>query len=194
MDPFILVFFFFFVIVIIPVISLAAALKKDRQRAAARKAEEMSRSREPYVKSAPHEGSPNRAPVRETPASPYIRVTPYVKAPEAKPAAPAERRPLEKTVMKKNFPEKPVADEDDCRGGSIHDGYHEGVTQFDKSRPAAVAGKLGSRLAEEDEKRAREQAAAENAKRAMERIGKLPPLAQGVVWSEILGKPKSEIA
>ena len=36
--------------------------------------------------------------------------------------------------------------------------------------------------------------AAENAKKVLNRISKLPPLAQGMIYSEILGKPKSEIA
>ena len=40
----------------------------------------------------------------------------------------------------------------------------------------------------------REAQAAENAKRVLTRISKLPPLAQGMIYSEILGKPKSEIA
>lgn len=126
---------------------------------------------------------------------------------QAQNAAPAEelkrqlqnnagRGRLERESLKKpapNKPEKPVAahTDADCGGGSIHDGYHEGVTQFDNGRPAAVAGKLGHRLADEDERIEKEQIAAENAKRAMARISKLPPLAQGMVYSEILGKPKS---
>lgn len=111
-----------------------------------------------------------------------------------------QRRPLEKAPMLKTIQtaraEKPIAEhtDDDCGGGSIHDGYHEGVTQFPNGRPAAVAGRLGNRLADEDERIEREHVAAENAKRAMKRISKLPPLAQGMVYSEILGKPKSETA
>ena len=90
---------------------------------------------------------------------------------------------------------KPIAahTDADCGGGSIHDGYHEGVTQFDNGRPAAVAGRLGHRLAEEDERIEKEKLAADNARRALARIAKLPPLAQGMIYSEILGKPKSEI-
>lgn len=116
-------------------------------------------------------------------------------------AAPAaslgERRPLEKRVMESNLKkEKPVVAhaDDDCGGGSIHDGFHEGVTQFRNRTEASVAGRLGRRLADEDERIEREAAAAENAKRALARIAKLPPLAQGMVYSEILGKPRSEIA
>ena len=113
-------------------------------------------------------------------------------------AAPAQqRRPLEKRVMQTALQkEKPTVahSDDDCGGGSIHDGYHEGVTQFKADRPVAVAGNLGHRLADEDERAEREAAAAESAKRAMARIGKLPPLAQGMIYSEILGKPKSETA
>ena len=118
----------------------------------------------------------------------------------------AERRRLERESLEKPLArpaqaqpvrardEKPVAahSDSDCGGGSIHDGYHEGVTQFDKTRPAAVAGRLGHRLADEDERIEKEKLAAENAKRAMARIAKLPPLAQGMVYSEILGRPKSE--
>ena len=51
-----------------------------------------------------------------------------------------------------------------------------------------------SRLADEDDRIAREAQAAENAKRVLTKISKLPPLTQGMIYSEILGKPKSEIA
>ena len=112
-------------------------------------------------------------------------------------AKPAERRPLEKRVMESTLQkEKPVArhTDEECGGGSLHDGYHEGVTQFQGRAEASVAGRLGHRLADEDERIEREHAAAENAKKAMARISKLPPLAQGMVYSEILGKPRSETA
>ncbi len=113
-------------------------------------------------------------------------------------AAPAQqRRPLEKRVMQTALQkEKPTVahSDEDCGGGSIHDGYHEGVTQFASGRPAAVAGRLGQRLADEDERIEREKTSADAAKRAMERISKLPPLAQGMIYSEILGKPRSETA
>ena len=101
-----------------------------------------------------------------------------------------EKRPMQ-TALKA---EKPIAshEDEDCGGGSIHDGYHEGVTQFDNGRPAAVAGKLGKRLADEDDRIEKAHESAENAKRVMARIAKLPPLSQGIVYSEILGKPKSE--
>ncbi|MBO6060998.1 MAG: hypothetical protein J6P98_02640, partial [Clostridia bacterium] len=108
-----------------------------------------------------------------------------------------ERRPLEKREMKPAMQkEKPIRahSEDACGGGSIHDGYHEGVTKFTGRQEASVAGNLGHRLADEDERIEREAAAAENARRAMARIAKLPPLAQGMIYSEILGKPKSETA
>ena len=106
-----------------------------------------------------------------------------------------EKRPMVTTIQTART-EKPVIahEDDDCAGGSIHDGYHEGVTQFDPGRPAAVAGRLGNRLADEDERIERERVSAENARRVMKRISKLPPLAQGMIYSEILGKPKSEIA
>ena len=86
--------------------------------------------------------------------------------------------------------------DDDCGGGSIHDGYHEGVSgdPFGEHKGTAVAGNLGKRLGAEAEKQKAAQSAADNAKRAMEKISKLPPIAQGIVYSEILGKPKSETA
>lgn len=121
-------------------------------------------------------------------------------ASQAKPAVvkpTADRRPLEKRSMQNELRrEKPIAvhTDADCGGGSIHDGYHEGVTQFPNGRPAAVAGKLGYTLAQEDDAQVKAAAAAENARRAMARISKLPPLAQGMIYSEILGKPKSETA
>lgn len=106
-----------------------------------------------------------------------------------------EKRPMVTTIQTART-EKPVIahEDDDCSGGSIHDGYHEGVTQFAPGRPAAVAGRLGHDLADEDERIERERVSAENARRVMKRISKLPPLAQGMIYSEILGKPKSEIA
>ena len=113
------------------------------------------------------------------------------------PAKQTERRPLEKQTLEKTIrSEKPIAEhpDEECGGGSIHDGYHEGVTQFTPDRPVAVAGRLGHRLADEDDMLEKEKLSAENAKRAMARIAKLPPLAQGMIYSEILGKPKSETA
>ena len=68
------------------------------------------------------------------------------------------------------------------------------MTQFEGRPTPAVAGKLGSRLADEDDRMVREAQAAENEKRVLTRISKLPPLTQGMIHSEILGKPKSEIA
>lgn len=92
--------------------------------------------------------------------------------------------------------EKPLAAQaDDCGGGSIHDGYHEGVSgdPFGEKKPRpAVAGNLGKKLAAEDDRQEAEHIAAENARRALARISKLPPIAQGMVYSEILGKPRSE--
>ncbi len=106
-----------------------------------------------------------------------------------------EKRPMVTTIQTART-EKPVVAhaDDDCGGGSIHDGFHEGVTQFAPGRPVAIAGRLGHDLADEDERIERERVSAENARRVMKRISKLPPLAQGMIYSEILGKPKSEIA
>ena len=106
-----------------------------------------------------------------------------------------EKHPMVTTIQTART-EKPVIahEDDDCAGGSIHDGFHEGVTQFAPGRPVAIAGRLGHDLADEDERIERERVSAENARRVMKRISKLPPLAQGMIYSEILGKPKSEIA
>lgn len=113
------------------------------------------------------------------------------------PAKAQERRPLEKRTMESTLKkERPIAahTDDDCGGGSIHDGYHEGVTKFNEKSGVSVAGNLGHRLADEDERLEREAIAAENAKKVLNRISKLPPLAQGMIYSEILGKPRSETA
>lgn len=113
---------------------------------------------------------------------------------EPKPV-PAARPTAAKTAAR---PERrPLVQDDDCGGGSIHDGYHEGVSAdpFGEHMPrAAVAGNLGKKLGEEDDRLLREKYAAQNARRALARISKLPPITQGIVYSEILGKPKSEIA
>ena len=112
-----------------------------------------------------------------------------------------ERKPLEKRELARDTSrsDKPVVvhTDDDCSGGSIHDGYHEGVSKFpakDTPRPIAVAGALGHKLADEDDTKEKERIIAENARRAMARISKLPPLAQGIIYSEMLGKPTSETA
>lgn len=129
-------------------------------------------------------------------ASQLVKPKPAQSAKPA-PAKQTERRPLEKQTLEKTIrSEKPIAEhpDEECGGGSIHDGYHEGVTQFTPDRPVAVAGRLGHRLADEDDMLEKEKLSAENAKRAMARIAKLPPLAQGMIYSEILGKPKSETA
>ena len=106
----------------------------------------------------------------------------------------AQKPPVVKPMERGQRPVMAHA-EDDCGGGSIHDGYHEGVSgdPFGEKKPrAAVAGKLGKRLATEDDALEQQKHNAENAKRALARISKLPPIAQGIVYSEILGKPKSE--
>ena len=120
-----------------------------------------------------------------------------LEAQRASAQVPAQNRgSLDRPTLTRNM-DKPVAahSDEDCGGGSIHDGYHEGVSVppvQNAKRPVAIAGGLGHRLADEDDRIAREAAAAENAKRAMARIAKRPPLAQGIVYAEILGRPKSE--
>ena len=163
-----------------------AELRKMREGASAAESEAQRAARQAELKRRLQENAARREAERR--AAPSSQGTPTVRE---------ERRPLEKRSMQTNLQkEKPTVahSDDDCGGGSIHDGYHEGVTQFGTGRPPAVAGKLGHDLADEDDRILSEKAAAENAKRAMARIAKLPPLAQGMIYSEILGKPKSEIA
>jgi multidrug efflux pump subunit AcrA (membrane-fusion protein) len=184
--------------------SVMKAQKKQAQAQA--QAQKANRSAYPPANSAP--SNPSAAPARtnQTSSSSYEqrarqeelkrRLEENRARREAEQRAMAEQRNrLEKAPMQTALKaEKPVAShtDEDCGGGSIHDGYHEGVTQFDNGRPAAVAGKLGKRLADEDERIEKAHEAADNAKRVMARIAKLPPLSQGIVYSEILGKPKSE--
>ena len=78
----------------------------------------------------------------------------------------ARRREQERSMQMQRQPlaaeRRPVVakSDDDCAGGSIHDGYHEGVSTFDPKDshgPVAVAGKLGKSLAKEDEERKKAQ-------------------------------------
>ena len=161
--------------------SAQQAEARARQEELKRRLQENARRRE-----AERAAAQSRA---EQPATARTAAQPSVKT--------QERRPLEKRTMESTLKkERPIAahTDDDCGGGSIHDGYHEGVTKFNEKAGVSVAGNLGHRLADEDERLEREAAAAENAKKVLNRISKLPPLAQGMIYSEILGKPKSETA
>lgn len=206
--------FFVFLIVVIVIVSISNANKKQQAAAAARRAQALKEATRTVRNEASsiHEAQVVRETQRTESDAEHARRQEELKrrllenrqrreAELARAAQlaerPTERRPLERQALQTALrAEKPVVthEDDDCGGGSIHDGYHEGVTQFSAARPAAVAGNLGHRLADEDERIESEVRAAENAKRAMARIAKLPPLAQGMIYSEILGKPKSETA
>ena len=106
---------------------------------------------------------------------------------------------------------------DDCTGGSIHDGYHEGTVR----RPAAASsaegnqGAQGARRASYAPGRtgqgmqsgegvsayaakpaAAQQAQAGQRKSGTEKLAEMisgkPAIVQGVIWSEVLGRPLSE--
>lgn len=112
---------------------------------------------------------------------------------------------------------KPIYDPvyDDCAGGSIHDGYHEGTVR--RPAPASSAeGKAGSQgvamggAAAAARQRAQamknasvvngseESAAATPAKaelgadRLKAAIADKPAIVQGLIWSEVLSKPLSD--
>lgn len=199
---------FAILIIGIIVMSIVSAKQKELKEAQRKQAEAQARARQagqttvrtaPAAPSSPMESAAERA-RKQAELKRQLIENQARRLSEAanRPAQSAtERRPLEKRDMTTSLKkEKPIVrhEDEDCSGGSIHDGYHEGVTQFEGRPTPAVAGKLGSRLADEDDRIAREAQAAENAKRVLTKISKLPPLTQGMIYSEILGKPKSEIA
>ncbi len=113
--------------------------------------------------------------------------------------------------------EKPITahSTDDCTGGSIHDGYHEGTAR----KPIAAAqregtiGGQGRKLKGKSEvhkqgvpmpgenhsvRYAPEIVPAKadgrtGADKLVVAIAKKPSIVQGIIWSEVIGKPKSEI-
>lgn len=118
----------------------------------------------------------------------------------------------------RTVPDKPIIahSTDDCTGGSIHDGYHEGTIR----RPQAASspeGFQGARRANYAPGRTgqgmtfKEGEASENhsaltaaelaakaavntetgAEKLVKAISAQPAFVQGVIWSEILGKPLS---
>lgn len=119
-------------------------------------------------------------------------------------------------------PDKPVVahSTDDCTGGSIHDGYHEGTIRrpAPASGPEGIQGAQGARRASYAPGRTgqgmtfKEGEASENhsaltaselaakaavntetgAEKLVKAISAQPAFVQGVIWSEILGKPLSE--
>lgn len=88
----------------------------------------------------------------------------------------------------------------DCTGGSIHDGYHEGTAwkqgrpmprRMPETAPEGVPAK-----GEEHSIRFKEAEAAQRNASGAEKLTALisekPSIVQGVIWSEVLGRPVSE--
>ena len=92
---------------------------------------------------------------------------------------------------------------EDCTGGSIHDGYHEGTPGKQGRYNPPSAGRAmpeGVQLPGEDHsihfapvKEADKNPAASGADKLIATLAGKPSIVQGVIWGEILGKPRSEI-
>ena len=92
---------------------------------------------------------------------------------------------------------------EDCTGGSIHDGYHEGTPGKQGKYNPPSAGRAmpeGVQLPGEDHsihfapvKEADKAPAASGADKLIATLAGKPSIVQGVIWGEILGKPRSEI-
>lgn len=113
--------------------------------------------------------------------------------------------------------EKPITahSTDDCTGGSIHDGYHEGTAR----KPIAAAQREGTMGGQGRKLKGKNEVhkqgvllPGENhsvsytpetvpvktdgrtgADKLVAAIAKKPSIVQGIIWSEVIGKPKSEI-
>lgn len=91
----------------------------------------------------------------------------------------------------------------DCTGGSIHDGYHEGIPGKQGRYNPPSAGRAmpeGVQIPGEDHsihfapvKEADKTPAASGADKLIATLAGKPSIVQGVIWGEILGKPRSEI-
>ena len=91
----------------------------------------------------------------------------------------------------------------DCTGGSIHDGYHEGTPGKQGRYNPPSAGRAmpeGVQLPGNDHsihfapvKEADKAPAASGADKLIATLAGKPSIVQGVIWGEILGKPRSEI-
>ena len=91
----------------------------------------------------------------------------------------------------------------DCTGGSIHDGYHEGTPgKQGRYNPPSAGGAMpeGVQLPGNDHsihfapvKEADKAPAASGADKLIATLAGKPSIVQGVIWGEILGKPRSEI-
>ena len=92
---------------------------------------------------------------------------------------------------------------EDCTGGSIHDGYHEGTPGKQGKYNPPSAGRAmpeGVQLPGNDHsihfapvKEADKAPAASGADKLIATLAGKPSIVQGVIWGEILGKPRSEI-
>ena len=91
----------------------------------------------------------------------------------------------------------------DCTGGSIHEGYHEGTPGKQGRYNPPSAGRAmpeGVQLPGNDHsihfapvKEADKAPAASGADKLIATLAGKPSIVQGVIWGEILGKPRSEI-
>ena len=91
----------------------------------------------------------------------------------------------------------------DCTGGSIHDGYHEGTPGKQGKYNPPSAGRAmpeGVQLPGNDHsihfapvKEADKAPAVSGADKLIATLAGKPSIVQGVIWGEILGKPRSEI-
>lgn len=115
--------------------------------------------------------------------------------------------------------EKPLAahSTDDCTGGSIHDGYHEGTARkpIEAVRREGAIGRQGRTLKGKSEVHMQgvplpgenhsvryapetvpvpaKTSGRTGADKLVAAIAKKPSIVQGIIWSEVIGKPKSEI-
>lgn len=106
----------------------------------------------------------------------------------------------------------------DCTGGSIHDGYHEGTARkpIEAAQREGTIGKQGRKLKGRSEVHEQgvpmpgenhsvryapetvpvkpsKPSAHVGADKLVAAIAKKPSIVQGIIWSEVIGKPKSEI-
>lgn len=92
----------------------------------------------------------------------------------------------------KPSPKPPVIEkkktEDCCMGGSIHDGYHEGTVGVQGvAVPKSSEGKsLNETVNIEPESE-------HGSDKLSSALSEKPSIVQGVIWAEILGKPKGEL-
>lgn len=105
----------------------------------------------------------------------------------------------------------------DCTGGSIHDGYHEGTARkpIEAAQREGTIGRQGRTLKGRSEVHKQgvpmpgenhsvryapetvpvpsKTSGRTGADKLVAAIAKKPSIVQGIIWSEVIGKPKSEI-